>query len=570
VDSHLQTLAKKLISSANISRARKQPSTNENKAGLLILESSIEDIKIRSLGSELLCQNMWERLNFEKILLGAGLTRRDIALARATVFGRLISPGSELHTHDWFQTLTSLPQFPGADISGVGKDAFYEIADKLYDRQRDIERALVRREKELFPSSRLTLFLYDLTNTYFEGAALGNSDAAFGHCKSKRTDCRIVTLSLVVNQDGLPVKSHIYKGNQGEPETLTQMLDDIEDVAQTDMFDKPTIVMDRGIATKENVDFLRDNGYDFVVVKREDASEAYRADFESHKTTFREIACHTSSYGDQNHVYVKKVSGTGKTCKVLCVSEGKAKTEQAIQQKKEQKLIDDLERLRSSIERGTLYQPKAVSAKLDSILKRHRPFAPFYTVSVQTEPREHKSGKPITKNGEPLRKATHLEYIRSSTQDHPPLFGCYVIESTHTEMSDSELWHLYMTQVKVEHAFQCLKSDLGLRPVHHQIARRTESHLFITVLAYHILAATEYLLHKAGDTRSFDTIRQVLSTHSRITSRMKDSEQSLYHLTKSSVPEQRQRAIYDILGVTDPLGRELKKLTEKMKIPGTL
>ena len=68
------------------------------------------------------------------------------------------------------------------------------------------------------------MFLYDLTNTYFEGGASKNTSAKCGHSKEKRSDCPLVTLALVVAYRGFPIFSQIYKGNQSEPETLEEIL----------------------------------------------------------------------------------------------------------------------------------------------------------------------------------------------------------------------------------------------------------------------------------------------------------------------------------------------------------
>ena len=60
---------------------------------------------------------------------------------------------------------------------------------------------------------------------------------------------------------------------------------------------------------------------------------------------------------------------------------------------------------------------------------------------------------------------------------------------------------------QVESAFRCLKSSLGLRPNFHQIEARADAHLFISVLAYHLLHTIEYKLRQCGDHRSWASIR---------------------------------------------------------------
>lgn len=103
--------------------------------------------------------------------------------------------------------------------------------------------------------------------------------------------------------------------------------------------EKPTIIMDRGIATKENIALLHAQEYQYVVITREDQSKEYLAEFETARDTFTRIddlsRKHTA-YGDENHVYVNKVEEDGENvCRVLCLSDGKARKENAIVAKKD-------------------------------------------------------------------------------------------------------------------------------------------------------------------------------------------------------------------------------------------
>ena len=112
-----------------------------------------------------------------------------------------------------------------------------------------------------------------------------------------------------------------------------------------------------------------------------------------------------------------------------------------------------------------------------------------------------------------------------------------------------------MTLTKVEEAFRSLKSDLGLRPVYHQLARRTAAHLFISVLAYHLLCAIELNLRQNHDKRRWSTVSEELSTHMRTTMVLTSDKGVVYHLRASGAPEPVHKEIYLLLGVTDPLGR---------------
>ena len=133
------------------------------------------------------------------------------------------------------------------------------------------------------------------------------------------------------------------------------------------------------------------------------------------------------------------------------------------------------------------------------------------------------------------------------------LYGCYVIESTLKHLDEVSLWHLYMTQSKVESAFRAMKSNLGMRPVYHQKSGRSAAHLFITVLGYHILASMRNIMEKCKDTRDWSTLRDVLSTHTRSTIIMKDDVGRVIHTRVSGLPEEGHQDIYLKLGVKSPL-----------------
>jgi hypothetical protein len=556
-DKDIDKLALSLISNNKLSQKLKQikneSSRSEKDAGIPIILDSITTEATRSLGPELVCQDTWNLLKFDRILKSCGFSRKHTAVAKALIFGRLISPGSERHIFKWFKKRSSLTEFPGCDISNIGKDLFYEINDRLYNNKEKIEEMLFHNQQELFPSTGNKVYLYDLTNTYMEGSSLGNELAARGHCKSKRKDCPLLALSLLVDNNGSPITSHIYKGNQSEPETMKSMLDRLHTLSgyavEQMVLVRPTLIMDRGIATKDNITLLRSQGYQYIVVSREDHSDEYIKEFKTARETFTRIddlSHKHTAYGDESHVYVKKISLEGEnTCRILCMSDGKSKKETAIVAKKDKRFTDDVEKLNSSIKNGYIKNSDKIKAKIDRIKKRHRAASEKYNALILYNSEDKAIGAEAT----PI----------SSEQD--PLAGCYVIESTHTELNAVETWKLYMTQVKVEAAFRSMKGELGMRPVFHQKADRSSAHLFITVLAYHILSAIQRRLAKKDDTRQWQTIREVLSTHTRSTVVMKDNDGNIYHKRVSGKPEDIHSDIYnklDIMDVTKPIVSSFK------------
>jgi transposase len=537
-DADLELLALKLVSNNDLSKSlellRDAPDDQAGDTGkyVPIDLSSVRMSETRGLGAEVLCLRVWNMLGFTDILKELRFSAVSGSLAMVMLFGRLISPGSERHTIDWFRKRSALQELPGmADLSKCGKDRFYEVADELYANKERIEDLLYLKEREFFPHSEATVFLYDITNTYLEGHGLGNTLAERGHCKSKRFDCPLITLSLVVGDDGMPICSQIFKGNQSEPETMQSIMQRLSQRIHGRQFPlfKPTVAMDRGIATADNVNWLRDNGYHYIVIKREDDSEDYRRQFETELDTFELVSSKKSIYGDENNVYVRKEPISG-MCRVLCYSEGKARKEKAIAAANP--FLDDIVRFRASILKGTIKKTEKIKDKLQRIIDKHKRLSSVYETVLESS-----DGK-IT--GISLSKKEQVS---------APLYGCYVIESSHADMSAAQLWKLYMTLSRVESAFRSMKETLGMRPIYHQTADRSAAHLFITVLAYHILAFAENILSKHGDTRSWGSLRNVMSTLMRGTVSMRDDQGTCYFVRVSGTPDDEHQLILDKLSV---------------------
>ena len=339
---------------------------------------------------------------------------------------------------------------------------------------------------------------------------------------------------LVVGDDGMPICSQIYKGNQSEPETMETMMLRLHQRlhgSQIPMI-KPTVAMDKGFATADNVKWLQENGYDYIVIRREDGSEEYRRQFENERDTFELVSSGKSIYGDVNNVYVRKEPADGGICRVLCISEGKSRKEKEIYEKKGNPFMEDIEGLRKSIQKGSIKNPKKISDKLQRIIVKHGKLSKNYDASLETIE----------------GRITGVAVVEKVSKPEP-LFGCYVIESSHAHMSAEETWKLYMTLTRIESAFRSMKETLGVRPVYHQTAERSAAHIFLAVLAYHLLATIENIMAQQGDTRTWGTLREVMSTLMRGTVTMRDDQGATYHLRISGEPEDEHQVILDKLSI---------------------
>ena len=538
----INEIAAKAIENNNLIQKKTEvKALREDKKQLVTVDvNSFNTTEDRSLGPELVANNEWNRLKFDDILKKCKFDEKEMSLIKVVVIGKLIEPSSDLAVLDWLQKRSSITEMLPVDLSIIGKDLIYEISDKLLLSKDLIEEELRKQEVALFQIAP-KVFLYDLTNTYFEGVCLENDLARHGKCKSKRTDCPLVTLALVVDDYGFPVYSKIYAGNQSEPETLKDVLEKLlKEKTTLFQFVSPTFVMDRGIATKDNIALMKEKKLDYIVIERGAVEKKYKEQFENAKIDFEKINATTQSeYGDANDVYIKKIDHSEETCRVLCLSEGRERKETAIDIKKEERFLTDILKIKTSIDKGNIKQAGVAFERVGRLKQKYSSMAKYYDVAVIED--------------EITKKVTDLRWTKKEIRkERTVLSGCYVIETTHKEYTALEIWKLYITLTNVEGAFRALKTDLGMRPVYHQNKERTEGHLFISILAYHLLINIERRLREKNDHRKWSTIKTELSTHRRGTIIFTDSNNEINHLRISGMPESNHKTIYKLLDVKDP------------------
>jgi hypothetical protein len=320
----------------------------------------IEAIQARSIGVEILALHVVMQLQLDQKLAALGFNKIDSAAALGSIIGRMISPGSELQTHDWLQSRTGLGELLDHDYGSTSLTRLYTISDTLLKHQAALEAFLAGQEQTLFDLNR-SIVLYDLTNTYFEGQCTQNPKAQFGRSKEKRSDCPLVTLGLVLDGDGFPLGSQVFPGNASEPATLALMLGGLQGKNPLSC-EKPVIIMDAGIASASNIAWLIEHGYQYLVVSREGHAKDPR-DQESavmvRKTEHNSVA-----------VYREIDAETGET-RLYCHSELKAKKEQAIRNRFHDRLEEALDKLNSGLDKkGTIKNYAKVLERIGRCAKK--------------------------------------------------------------------------------------------------------------------------------------------------------------------------------------------------------
>jgi len=507
--------------------------------------NSIEVSTPRSPGAEYVCHSMWNQLGFNNVLREKGISPQALPLLEALVIGRLIKPGSELWTKKWVEELSALYELTGTPTRH-SLQSYYRGTDRLYECKGALEKHLSIREKELFSLDE-NIVLYDLTNSYFEGKSAANSKASYGRSKEKRSDCKLATLGFVVDGEGFAKYSKIYPGNQYEADTFQHIIDELEKHIQAKV--KATIVMDSGIATKENIEWLKKHEYSYIVVNRG------RVPFE---IDFKDMSIIKEDEEKGIKIEVKRLEHQDEVY-LLVKSERKRLKEASMMGRVEQLLLDRLTYYKKGL--GKKHHVKKYSKVVEMIgrlKEKYSRAAWLYEIIVIPE-----------KDNNNIVNAVDIQWKKKDPgyDENVKREGTYVLRSNRFDLTDEQIWQTYIMPGRIEKAFKDMKSHLGLRPNFHQVEERVDAHMFISVLAYHLMHAIEHKLKLSGDSRSWWTIKTTLSTHERMTVECisKDHEGIFYNnkLRTNSRLELEHMEIYTKLGLSGrPLSRRL--LTRKI------
>lgn len=478
---------------------------------------SIEMVRPRSVGVEQAALGAMRQCGFEEKLAELGLNRPQIAAAVGNIVGRMTRPGSELATHAWLQQRSALGELIDFDFETMDLNRLYRASDTLYKHREALQDHLFGAAKSLFGFAD-TVTLYDLTNTYFEGIAAGVGKAARGRSKEKRSDCPLVTLAVVLDGSGFVRRSRVFAGNASEPQTLQEML------AGLSAPKGAAVVMDAGIATEANLAWLKANAYHYVVVSRKRDRQFDPA-----------LATELQTAGDAT-IKIHRVQEAGSDeAQLYCHSPAREQKDRAIDDAKSagfeallQKLVDGLGK-----PAGAKTMDK-VMEKVGRAKQRYARAAQHYHVQVVAD-----------ESGENVAAITWDKQVKpGSAAMHP---GVYCLRTTLVDLDDTTLWRTYTMLTNLESVFRSLKTDLGLRPVYHQVEHRVEGHLFISVLAYHFVHTLRLQLKVEGVHDAWDTLRETLAGQHRITTTLQRRDGRAVHVRKATRPEPRQKKILDIL-----------------------
>jgi len=391
-------------------------------------------------------------------------------MALVLVICRLCDPSSELRIAEHLYERSALPDLLGVGAQKINEDRLYRALDELLPHKAALERHLQKRLGELFNLS-YDLLLYDVTSTYFEGQCHGNEQAKRGYSRDSRGDCKQVCIALVVSRCGMPLGYELFAGNKADVTTVQEIVTTMEQrYGKADR----VWVMDRGMVSAANVEFLKEGGRRYIMG--------------THKTLLRKhekqlLASDWSVVHEGLEVKLCPDPEGGTETFILCRSVARREKEKAMHEKFEQRIEEGLAALAKLAEKRAL-TAVAVAHRVGRLLGQNTRAAGAFKTEVTSDAQ-----------GKAVLTWEKVEAWRSWARLSE---GCYLLRSNVRDWTAPELWRAYMQLTEAEAAFHIHKSDLSLRPIWHQKKERVQAHVLVCFLAYVLWKTLGQMCKSAG------------------------------------------------------------------------
>jgi transposase len=414
----------------------------------------------RAFGSCWLGCELWRQLKLDEFWQSKLPEGREAVpwekVLRLLVVNRLLAPGSEFQVHrQWFDQ-TAMADLLGADFAVAEKDRLYRCLDRLLEHKQELFQHLRERWQDLF-AAHFDILFYDLTSTYFEGEAEEIPKAKRGYSRDHRPDCLQVVIALVITPEGFPLAYEVMDGNTSDRTTLRGFLEGIE---KTYGKARRVWVMDRGIPTEALLAEMRDPARQMFYLVGTPKGRVNQHEKKWLDLPWQQV---------RESVQVKLYEQEGELY-VLAQSEGRQAKENAMRRRRLARLLRKLRVMRRSLPKRDQLLLRIGAAKKEA----GRPFG-FVTIRVP------KADEAVTR--ETFTFAVDKEKLRKAELRD----GHYLLRSNLTGEDPGVLWERYIQLTQIEAAFKALKSELGLRPIYHQLGHRVEAHILVAFLAYCLL-----------------------------------------------------------------------------------
>lgn len=435
--------------------------------------SELELRRPRAFGNCWLACELWQQLGLEVFWQERLPEGREAVswekVLRLLVVNRLLDPGSEFRVHRQWYVDSAMDQLLETDFAVAEKDRLYRCLDRVLEHKQELFVWLKQKWADLFAAD-FEVLLYDLTSTYFEGEMERNPKARRGYSRDGRPDCVQLVIALVVTPDGFPLAYEVMNGNTSDRSTLRDFLKKVEDhygKAQR------VWVMDRGIPSEAILKEMR---------------EPERQTFYLVGTPKGKIHQHEKKWLDlpwrkvRDSVEVKLYRHEGELY-VLAKSSGRQAKEIAMRRKRLVRLLRKLRAMRKSLPKRDQLLLRIGAAKKEA-------GRAFGFVKIQIPQKD----EAVT------RQTFRFQVDKAKLKAAQQRDGHYLLRSNLTAEDPAVLWTRYVQLTQIESVFRALKSELGVRPIHHQLEHRADAHVLIAFLAYclQVTLKNRLMIHAPG------------------------------------------------------------------------
>jgi len=428
---------------------------------------AIDSIQVRLSGLELkrprifgncwLACELWRQLGLDEFWQQRLPEGRETVswekVLRLLAVNRLLDPGSEFRVHRHWYMNSAMDELLGTGFEVAEKDRLYRCLDRVLEHKQELFAYLKQKWADLFGAD-FEVLLYDLTSTYFEGEMEQNPKAQRGYSRDGRPGCVQLVIALVVTPDGFPLAYEVMNGNTADCSTLRGFLAKIEAAYGKA---RRVWVMDRGIPSEAILQEMRDPD---------------RQTFYLVGTPKGRIAQHEKKWLDlpwqkvRDSVEVKLYRHEGELY-VLAKSRGRQAKENAMRRKRLARLLRRLRAMRKSLPKRDQLLLRIGAAKKEA-------GRAFGFVKIQLPEKD----KEVTRSTFTFH--TDKTKLKAAEQRD----GHYLLRSNLTGEDPAVLWTRYVQLTQIESVFRSLKSELGIRPIYHQLEHRADAHVLIAFLAY--------------------------------------------------------------------------------------
>ena len=502
------------------------------------VEVDLKGIRVertRDFGDVFLGLALWRILGFDEFFnrrLPAGREEVSFSLmACLLAIARFTEPDSELHVEDTWYRRTALAQMLAVAAEKVNAARLYRTLDAILPLKSDIEIHLKQRVGELF-SPDFDLLLYDVTSTYFEGQAKANPQAKRGYSRDHRGDCKQVCIGLIATQDGFPLAYEVFAGNRADVTTVEEIVEAMESKYGRA---RRVWVMDRGMVSEDNLQFLRDRGGLYLVGTPRGMLKKFQA-----------YLLDSDWSQVQEGVEVRLINSPDDETFVLCRSSDRREKEKAIHERFAKRIEAGLGKLDRELKQAHRKRDRAVlERRIGRLLGRNSRAAGGFKIELLEDKTCQAGLKLCWSCVQAWRQWARLSE------------GCYLLRTNLREQSPEKLWRTYMQLTDVEAVFRTGKSDLKIRPIWHQLEHRVQGHILFSFLAYALWKTLQIWMERSGLGRG---VRTVIEEFARLKANdviLKTSTGREIRLCCITQPDPAQHALLDRMGLAIPerLGR---------------